>query len=303
MSISFSYSLKNEILENKPLRVRYKKAQAYGLFLFAKSFNAQHVRITTESVEVARLFCLFLQDFLGKDTLLASEEKTRGTGQVFTVKLVQKQDRLRLLELFAQTDGINMDNLRTPAQIHAFLSGAYLACGNMADPQKSYHLEFVVREQELCRQLAALLDSCIPGAKLTTRRNLFLTYYKECAQIEDLMTLMGASKSCLAVIEIEMIKNVRNQANRVTNCETANIDKLVNAAASQLEDIRLILQTMGEETLPAHLREVALLRLQNPDMSLRELVEASPSPISRSGMHHRLDKLSRIAADIRQGVV
>jgi DNA-binding protein WhiA len=185
----------------------------------------------------------------------------------------------------------------------AFLSGVYLSCGSVTDPEKGYHLEFVARRESLCRELAALLEQYIPGVKTTSRRGVFVAYYKDRIQIEDLLTLMGASKASLTMIDVEMIKEVRNRANRVTNCETANIDKTVSAAAGQMQDIAYILDTKGLEFLPENLRGVALLRLENPDLSLRELCALCEESISRSGLHHRLEKLSKIAGELRDAGV
>ncbi len=298
--MSFSTELKTEILENKPMRTRYKKAQAYGLFAFSKSFTASSVSLSSENAEVARLFTWFIQDFIGRDVPIISQESLQNKKILHGVKLGEHRDREKLLEFFGHHDGqINQEILNSQEQICAFLSGAYLACGNITDPQKSYHVEFVVREKHLCEQLKAMLDTVLFEAKMTARRSNFVVYYKEFAQIEDLLTLIGASKSCLAMIDIEMIKGVRNSANRATNCETANIDKLVAAASNQIEDIQLVLEAVGEESLPKNLLAAARLRLDNPESSLRELSEISSPTISRTGLHHRLNKISQIAAEIR----
>lgn len=298
--MSFSTDLKNEILDGKPLRARLKKARAYGLLAFSRNFSGEAVELATENPGVARLFGEYLRDFLGHGAQIAPGEKSRNGRTVYLVRLGDRDDREKLTGLFGHNGNtINMEFLPTPAHVQAFLSGAYLACGNTTDPQKSYHAEFVTRSESLCGSLKALLDSCLPGAKSTRRRGSFVVYYKEYAQIEDLLTMMGASRSTLSMIEIEMIKSVRNSANRATNCETANIDKLVNAATSRIEDIRLVLDSVGGEALPESLRAAALLRLENPDASLRELAEMSEPPVSRSGMYHRLENLSKIAGELR----
>lgn len=132
------------------------------------------------------------------------------------------------------------------------------------------------------------------------RRNDYLLYYKESENIEDLLTYLGAPKSSLELMEVKIVKELRNRVNRATNCETANISKTVNAALSQIEDIRLIEASGGIGSLDEELRELARLRLQNPDMSLRELGQALTSPISRSGVNHRLRRISEYAAELRR---
>lgn len=184
-----------------------------------------------------------------------------------------------------------------PEQAAEFIAGAFIVCGNVTNPERGYHAEFAVREGAHADELRYLLDKHLPGAKTITRKTGTAIYYKEHEQIEDLLTLMGAPKACLAMIDIEILKSVRNSANRATNCETANLDKLVNAAAARLSDISLLLGHIGEEGLPENLKEVARLRLENPEASIREL--AAMAGISRSGLQHRLNRLSRMAEDLR----
>jgi DNA-binding protein WhiA len=184
----------------------------------------------------------------------------------------------------------------SPEEAAEFIAGAFLACGNVTDPEKSYHAEFVLRDGAHGDIFKALLDKLLPGASF--RKAGTAIYYKEHEQIEDLLTLMGAPKACLAMIDVEILKSVRNSANRATNCETANLDKLVNAAAERLSDIALVLKETGEENLPESLLEAARLRLENPEASIREL--AAMAKISRSGLHHRLSRLSRMAEELRR---
>ncbi len=299
--MSFSNDVKTEILENKPLRVRFRKAQAYGLFLFARHFNENTISMTTESEETAKLYAQMAKDLAGKSVQVNIKERSSQKKTLYEVSLPKQEDRLRLLAALGHTtaDGINRESSTTGEEVNAFLGGVYLACGSLTDPAKSYHLEFVVRDPVLLTQLAAILDQVVPGVRESTRRGAGILYYKECAQIEDLLAAIGASKASLAMIEVEIFKGVRNKANRVTNCETANIDKLVKAASSQIEDIQFIISKMGEDWLPESLRAVALLRLANPELSLRQLAEEIPGGISRSGMHHRLDKLSKLAEQLR----
>ena len=179
----------------------------------------------------------------------------------------------------------------TPEQAAEFIAGAFLVCGNVTDPEKGYHAEFAFKKN--ADELKYLLDKYLPGAKTITRKSGTAIYYKEHEQIEDLLTMMGAPKACLAMIDVEIFKSMRNSANRATNCETANLDKLVNAASTQMDDITLLLNGAGGEALPENLLETARLRLENPEASIREL--AVMADISRSGMHHRLAKISRMA--------
>jgi DNA-binding protein WhiA len=289
--MSFSAGVKNEILENRPVRRRFTRGLARGLFAFGRSFGRDKMSIATEHGDIAALYEYLARRLLGRAAVTLREGKRSGRPQ-YMAEVTEQNDREALLPLldmpFAEADFSGAEELG------AFLGGVFLACGNMSDPEKGYHLEFVIKKQRLSAALAGLLESLLPGAKSTTRRGSFVVYYKECVQIEDLLTLMGAPKASLSLIDIEMIKEVRNKANRVTNCETANIDKTVAASAAQIESIQAIWRERGEASLPDDLREVARLRVENPELSLRELAELMEKPISRSSLHRRLERLTEM---------
>lgn len=298
--MSFTGDIKQELLSARPKSLRQKQAQAYGLFAFARAFSPDEICLHSESEPIAGLYRSYLRQFTPSGTRIEMDELSRRGKPLYRISLPLEKDRRALLARFSGYAGRLSEELSKTEEVTAFLAGAYLACGGATDPEKGYHLEFAVKEQPLAEELAEVLEGAVPGVKQTLRRKDQILYYKECGQIEDILTLMGASKACLVVIDVEIMKNVRNQAMRATNCETANIDKLVRAAASQIQDIELILSAQGLDSLPEELRETALLRLENPEMSLRELAGLFEKPVSRSGLHHRLDKLGRIAKDIKE---
>jgi DNA-binding protein WhiA len=298
--MSFSLEIKQELLDGRLTRRRAVEAQACGFFLFARRCEADAVCLTTENAGMARLFERHARLLLSGSVAVSCERHVLPDRESYLLSLPEAGDRVRLMERLGDPAHIDQARL-VGAEPGAFLSGVYLSCGSITDPEKGYHLEFIARRESLCRELATLLEQYIPGVKTTARRGVFVAYYKDRTQIEDLLTLMGASKASLTMIDVEMIKEVRNRANRVTNCETANIDKTVSAAAGQMQDIAYILAAKGLEFLPENLRGVALLRLENPDLSLRELCALCEESISRSGLHHRLEKLSKIAAELRGG--
>lgn len=297
--MTFSNQLKQEILDNKPIRQRCKTALAYGLFAFGRSFCSEEISFSTENDETVKLYSALAKDILGEKPKLEINEQKRSDRTLHTLTLPLQTQRTKLVDYFGAPDLVMQHHIMSQEQAGAFLSGAYLACGNITDPEKSYHMEFVVRDEQSGAVLLSLLNTYISGAKTLLRRQNYVIYYKECGAIEDLMTLMGATKACLALIDIEMIKNARNHANRATNCETANIDKLVGASSSQVQDIEYIIAKKGEGFLPEPLLRVAKLRIENPEASLRELSALSAEGLTRSGIHHRLDKLSSIASQLR----
>ncbi len=299
--MSFAQDVKLELMQARPKAKALRLAQAFGLFAFARSFSPDEVSLRSESIEVAEYYRNTLRRLVPRNAEIVEKELSLGGKKIFSVSLPRAEDRKALLTRLKGGLEVSLsERFPTPEERAAMLSGAFLVCGNMINPEKSYHLEFIVREQPLAEELLELLNSHIAGVGLTRRRNSWVVYSKECLQIEDLLTFMGASRASLAMIEIEIIKDVRNNAMRRTNCETANIDKTVKAASSQVADIQLILDTKGLESLPEQLREAALIRLEYPELSLRELAGAFPTPISRSGVHHRLAALTKIAQSIRE---
>ena len=171
----------------------------------------------------------------------------------------------------------------------------------MGDPERDYRAEFVVPARRLCDDLETFLGESLAPPKRTVRRNDYLLYYKESEHIEDLLTYIGAPKSSLELMEVKIVKEVRNKVNRATNCETANIGKTVAAAMGQVRAIQRIEATCGLGALDEELRELARLRLENPELSLRELGAALSSPISRSGVNHRLRRILEFAEELEKG--
>lgn len=177
----------------------------------------------------------------------------------------------------------------------AFLRGAFLASGSISDPQKSYHFEIVCQEQSQAQLLQELYHAFELDAKIVQRKKYFIVYLKEGAQIVDALNVMGAYVALMNLENVRIFKEMRGSVNRIVNCETANINKVVGAACRQVEDIRYIQNKVGLDELPPALREMALIRLEYPDSSLKELGELCDPPVGKSGVNHRLRKLGEIA--------
>lgn len=183
----------------------------------------------------------------------------------------------------------------------AFVRGAFLAAGSMSDPEKSYHWEIVCQDNAGAEQLREIINSFELDAKIVPRKKCYVVYLKEGAQIVDILNVMEAHVALMSLENVRILKEMRNSVNRKVNCETANINKTVSAAVKQVEDIQYIERMVGFQTLSPGLREIAELRLQYPDMALKELGELLDPPVGKSGVNHRLRKLGSIAEDIRQG--
>ncbi len=301
--MSFAYEIKNEICHNRPFRQRRQKALAYGLLLFGKTFGPDSISIHTEHRTLARLYADSISDLVGlRGSITMREVRRTGRRSILVVTVDSVTDRIAVLSFFGCRAGEDCCQIRRELladdDMPVFISGAFLACGTVTDPEKSYQAEFVTPHQALCGELETLLSEMLSPPKRTERRNDYVLYYKESEQIEDLLTLIGAPKSSLELMEVKIVKEVRNRVNRKTNCETANIPKTVEAALEQIAAIRLIESSCGIQALDEDLRELARLRLENPDLSLRELGQALQTPISRSGVNHRLRRILMFAQEL-----
>ena len=182
----------------------------------------------------------------------------------------------------------------------AFIRGAFLASGSMTDPNKGYHFEIVCRTPEQASRLQELMREFETDPKIIERKNYYVVYLKEGSQIVDMLNVMEAYVSLMNLENVRILKEMRNSVNRQVNCETANISKTVNAAVKQISDIELIRDTDGLDSLPAPLREMALVRLEYPEAPLKDLGKYMDPPVGKSGINHRLRKLSTIAMTIRE---
>lgn len=185
----------------------------------------------------------------------------------------------------------------------AYIRGSFLSGGSLTNPEKSYHIEFLNHNEELSKSLQNIINSFGLNSKLVKRKGQYVIYLKDGEQITDLLNIMEAHNALLEWENVRVIKDVRNSLNRSVNCETANIGKVTSASVKQVEDIMLIENTKGFEYLSEPLEEIARLRLENQDVSLKEIGEMLNPPVGKSGVNHRFRKISEIARNIRGGLL
>ncbi len=181
----------------------------------------------------------------------------------------------------------------------AFLRGAFLSVGSISDPSKAYHMEFVCPTREKAEQVQSVIHGFETPAKIVARKKYQVVYVKEGSGIVDLLNVMEAHVSLMNLENLRILKEMRNSINRRVNCETANISKTVNAATRQIGDIEFLRDHYGFSRLPANLREMAEVRLENPDAPLKDLGQLLDPPVGKSGVNHRLRKLSELAESVR----
>lgn len=200
-----------------------------------------------------------------------------------------------------EADLMNEQVLERDCCKRAYLRGMFLAAGTITNPNESYHLEIVARTEELADRIRELLCGYELEARITRRKNHPVLYIKEGQKVGDFLNIVGAHQALMEFENARIVREMRGQINRRVNCETANIGKTISASARQLADIRYIEETVGLGSLPENLQEIAKARLNYPDVSLQELGEKLEPPVGKSGVNHRLRKISEIAKTKREG--
>ncbi len=197
------------------------------------------------------------------------------------------------------TDGFDAAIVRKRCCKKAALRGAFLACGSVSDPVKGYHLELVCGSDYMAQDMRRVVNSFGLKAKTVKRRNKHVVYLKDSEQIGDFLNIIGATSLYFQYQDVRMTKENLNKANRIANCESANVDKQVSAAQKQLADIRVIEETKGLGALSAALQETAQMRKEHPELSLADLAELFDPPLKKSGLNHRFAKLAEEANKMR----
>ena len=296
--MSFSGEVKRELCRVGLGRACCARAEAYGVLLYCNTFTAQELRIITECEEFAiRLPELFDRAFGG----LSFDRMPTALEQKYIFQINDGEKLERIIDAFgfdarqSPVLHINFGLLEEDCCRAAFLRGAFLAGGSVTDPNKRYHLELETSHAQASRELQALLTEMGQQPKQVARGGYQVTYFKNSDQIEDLLTLMGAPLSAMALMNTRAEKELRNGVNRRVNCESANLDKAVDAAQEQLEAIRRLYELGRVEELSPQLKETVILRETYPELTLSQLAEEFDPPVTKSCLNHRLRKLVELS--------
>ncbi len=296
--MSFSMQVKNELVKTEYEKACCKKSFFYGMCIFGKTFSAGSVSLQTENENIAELYKSLLKELFNIHSII----KTSPKGRNITVSVAEANDAAKLFKSFGHEGAaslkVNHSNFDCESCVNSFVAGAFLSCGTISTPEKDYHLEFTVPYLNLSKSLLTLIEEMDLNPKYTYRHGYNVVYFKESEAIEDCLYLMGASDAMFEMMNVKIVKDFRNMANRKANCETAHINRMVNAASEQLRAIEKIWKLKGKEYLPENLEALAQIRYENADLSLSELAEMCNPPLSRSGVNHRLKKIIRIADEL-----
>lgn len=292
--MSFSSEIKNGLCASHGSSPEEMAAMLYGMFFAGYTENKKPV-IRTENAELAAAAAALSENvFPGEHYETKRLVKNGGSLYTFSVKSRCVSER------FGDFSLINPEIVSgNDEESGAFLRGVFVSCGSVTDPNKEYHLEIVLPENGRTDVLQKFIEEHGVPIKSTIRAKSSVLYLKTSGHIEDFLTYIGAGLSALEIMQVKIEKDLRNRANRTVNCDSANLDKTVAASEKIRRDIALIIERRGLESLPPELRETALLRMDNPESSLSELCVLHSNELSRSGLNHRLKKLSLIAEEIR----
>lgn len=301
--MSFSNNVKNEICNIKPQNNNQLYAKAYGMLSFSKNFSVSDISLHTTNKEIADLYAKMIYTLVKIETSVTTREYIKDDKKTYVVSVDTLDDRIKVLSFFGHNKSaikVHLGQIKSDEELKFFLSGVFLVCGNISNPQKSYHLEFVCPSTQHKKLIESLVSPIGIDLPTVTRRKSIILYTKDSQQIEDILAYMGAVKSIFSLMNVKIYKDIRNNVNRVTNCETANIEKTVNASSVQINDIRYLKEIGKLDELPQNLIELANIRLENPDLSLREIAELLGGGITKSGVNHRFAKISKIANEYRE---
>lgn len=310
--MSFSSDIKKELCEIRDMPKGEMRAMLYGI-LYSSRISDGIPILQTEKMyllNAARALC----DEVFPEVRHETVRLVKNGGSLYTFRITGGYGQVS--ERFGDYSGINSAVVSgNDNESGAFLRGVFVACGSVTDPNKEYHLEIVLPDVRRAKALHSFINEHGMAIKTTvrTRRarvmdengelraaDSLVLYAKESELIEDFLTYIGAASHSMEIMQVKIVKDFRNRVNRSVNCESANLDKTVAAAGKSIEDIEYIYAVKGAEWLSDELRETAELRTENPEMPLSELCEQFKKPISRSGLNHRLKKLSKIADELRK---
>lgn len=314
--MSFSLKVKNEVCRYTGIGKEEAVAELSAIMKVSGTLllggNKQFsFKVTTENPAIARLIFKMLKEHFNIHTkIMVKRSNSLKKNNVYIILIDEEmgvRDLLKEVGLLRENENIFSLDYSIPRNIieteeckRAYIRGAFLGGGSISNPEKTYHLEFVTHDNEYAEDLSSLINEYGLNSKVIQRKSSFIVYLKEGEQIVDLLNIIGAHASLLELENVRIMKEMRNNVNRLVNCETANLSKTVNAAVRQVESIKLIQKEIGLARLPKNLREIAELRLSYPDESLKELGEMLNPVVGKSGVNHRLRRIEKIAEELRK---
>lgn len=314
--MSFSSKVKNEIARCEVDKCCCELAELAAIVrmnatISLKGLNKLSLKMTTENAATARRIFSLLKDRYDEDIDVVVKRSKQLKKKNLYLIIISNEELAKkiLIDIgFISKDTLDILNpeYRVDKKIiknrcckRAYIRGSFLGGGSISNPEKSYHLEFTTNNKEHSDNLCEIINSFNLSAKVVQRKENYVVYLKEGSQIVDLLNIIGAHQALLNFENVRVLKDMRNNVNRLVNCETANLSKTIDASMKQVENIKLIQDTKGLHTLPPKLREIAYLRLEYRDATLKEIGEMLDPPVSKSGVNHRFRNIEKIANNIK----
>ena len=291
--MSYCSLVKDELI-NIRLSGCCKPSYIYGFMLFGRSFSVKRIALQTGHENVAKAYSEIIKHTYKADVEIKCGGNARPT---YIAEVNSESDRLKILAMidFGISETVIDKTLFVKeCCVQSFIRGAFLACGNINDPEKEYRAEFTVKNETLANDLHGLLNEYGINLKRTSRGKNTVLYTKDSSVIEDLLTFMGDTARTLDFMDTKIMKSVKNNINRARNCDNANISRTVEASIKQRTAIEFLEKTDRLYSLPGELLEIALLRKNNPQATLKELCKISKTPITISGLNHRFKRIIEI---------
>ena len=296
--MSFSKDTKNDLCALPVKKLCCKRALLYGMLLCGNVFSPEKIRLITENERVSQAIIRLLREVYGVKGNLYISEKKAPEGRISSYKITVSA-REDLIKIFMDCNlppdseiALNPALFCCEDCFRHFLRGCFLTSGMITDPMSGYRLELIFENAALTDAVGELLGAYGFSAKKTRRKTSALLYIKESEGIEDFLTFIGASQASLAIMNAKILKDIRNSENRKANCDAANINKMTGRAQQHIRAINALIKAGVFELLPEELQKTAILRRENPEASLEELAAMHDPPISKSGVNHRLTKIS-----------
>lgn len=309
--MSFSSEIKDEVAKIKVDDYKIILSELAGITPMCGILNFKNNKISmeyiTENAPVARRIFTFLRRSFGFDVEVKNVRSTQLKKNVFIIYISQDESCRLLLDELKYIKGASVfminyaptDLIKTSNEKKAYIRGAFMGSGSITDPKKGYHLEFVSENESNAYFLRDTINEFGLKSKVIMRKEKYIIYIKESEQISDFLSLIGAYNSVLNYENVRVIKEMRNNVNRIVNCETANLNKTVKSSYDQVEDIKLIEREIGIENLDEDLKAIAKIRLENRSMSLNDIANSLEPKLSKSTVNYRFKKLRRIANKLR----
>lgn len=284
----------NNINNFEKTNLEQKLLLVYIIILCSEKINVNDISVSSSSKELIVL----VKNEIEKNVFCASESSLKIKANKYKYKLqsVCLENNLRIFKFLRYI----YDNVYIYANIRDVIRYVFVICGNIKDPQQKYYLDFSSKNKKMILNLKKKLLTVGFDFKYKVSNQKHIIYITQSNVIEDFLTYIGASKSSLEIMNIKIYKNLRNKVNRIVNCETFNINKTISTASKQIQAIKNIISQKGIDYFDDNLKEIAIKRLENPEMSLAELLKTLSFDISKSGLNHRLKKIEKISLELNK---